>query len=387
MDFKLTKDQLDIQRAAAEFAEAEFDKDYVLEMDRNHMFPREIWEKAAQNGFIGLDIPEEEGGQGYGLLEKTLVTEQFNRVAGGIANSVLATYFGAKMILKVGTEEQKKEYLPPLFRGKAISCGAFTEPDRGSDLTSVPLKTTAVKDHGDYVINGTKTFISFASIARFAVVLCQTDPQSKPPHRGHSAIIVELDKPGIDISLMEKLGWRTTPCCELSFSDVRVPQSNLIGKEGQGLNQTLDMLHEVRINVGASAVGMAQGAFERALRYSKEREAFGRKIGGFQSISHKLAEMATSINAARLLVQRAAWGVDNGERDPMFSSMAKWYPCRVAVEVADEAIEILGGHGCMVENEVERFYRDARVVEIYEGTREIHKNTIAKSLLGKLAGK
>lgn len=387
MDFELNKQQLDIQQAAREFAEAEFDKEYVLNIDRNHIFPREIWEKAGKLGFIGLDIPEEHGGQGYGLLEKTLVTEQFNRVAGGVANSVLGTYFGAKMILKKGTEDQIKKYLPPLFRGEAISCGAFTEPDRGSDLVSGPLATTAVKDKGDFIINGTKTFISFASIARFAVVLCQTDPQSKPAYRGHSAIIVELDRPGIEITDMEKMGWRTTPCCEVSFNNVRVPQENIVGKEGQGLNQTLELLDEVRINVGASAVGIAQGAFERALRYAKEREAFGRKIGAFQAISHKFAEMATSIEASRLLVLRAAWGVDRGKLDPMFSSMAKWYPCRVAVGVTDEAIEILGGHGCMVENEVERFYRDARVVEIYEGTREIHKNTIAKSLLGKLTDK
>jgi alkylation response protein AidB-like acyl-CoA dehydrogenase len=297
---------------------------------------------------------------------------------------VLGTYFGSKIILKRGSEEQRKRYLPPLFKGEAISAGAFTEPDRGSDLVSGPLSTNAVKEKGDFIINGTKTFISFASIAKFAIVLCQTDPQSTPPYQGHSTVIVELDRPGIDITEMEKMGWRTNPCCEVAFINVRVPQENLVGEEGRGFYQAIEFLDEVRINVGASAVGMAQGAFERALQYAKTREAFGRKVGAFQAISHKLAEMATKIEAIRFLVYRAAWEFDRNRLDPKLSSMAKWYSSRVAIEVADEAIEIMGGHGCMVENEVERFYRDTKVLEIYEGTREIHKNTIARYLLGKL---
>ena len=387
MDFEFTKEQMDIQRAAREFAEAEFEKNYVLELDRNHKFPWEIWKKAIKLGFVGLDIPEEYGGQGYGLLERVLVTEQFCRCGASVGTSVLGTYFGSKIILKKGNEDQRKKYLLPLFKGEAISAGAFTEPDRGSDLVSGPLSTIAAKEDGNFIINGTKTFISFASIAKFAIVLCQTDPQSIPPYHGHSTIIVEMDKPGIEITEMEKMGWRTNPCCEVAFIDVKVPKENLVGEEGRGFYQAIEFLDEVRINVGASAVGMAQGAFERALQYAKIREAFGRKIGAFQAISHKLAEMATKIEAIRFLVYRAAWEFDKGRVDPKLSSMAKWFPARVAIEVADEAIEILGGHGCMVENEVERFYRDAKVLEIYEGTREIHKNTIARFLLGKLREK
>ena len=387
MDFEFTKEQMDIQRAAREFAEAEFEKSYVLELDRNHQFPWEIWKKAIGLGFLGVDIPEEYGGQGYGLMERVLVTEQFCRCGASVGTSVLGTYFGSKIILKRGSEDQKRKYLPPLFKGQAISAGAFTEPDRGSDLVSGPLSTNATKDDGNFIINGTKTFISFASIAKFAIVLCQTDPQSIPPYRGHSTIIVEMDKPGIEITEMEKMGWRTNPCCEVAFINVRVPQENLVGEEGRGFYQAIEFLDEVRINVGASAVGMAQGAFERALQYAKTREAFGRKVGAFQAISHKLAEMATKIEAIRFLVYRAAWEFDNGRLDPKLSSMAKWYSSRVAIEVADEAIEIMGGHGCMVENEVERFYRDTKVLEIYEGTREIHKNTIARYLLGKLEKK
>ena len=387
MDFELTKEQLDIKRAAREFAEAEFEKDRVLELDRNHEFPWEIWRKASALGFIGIDLPEEYGGQGYGILELALVREEFCRCGAGVGTSLLGTYFVSKLILKSGSEDQKRKYLPSLFKGEAIASGAFTEPDRGSDLISGPLSTTALKDEGDFIINGTKTLISFASIAKFALVLCQTDPQSKPPHHGHSTIIVEMDRPGIEITEMEKMGWKTSPCCEVAFVDVKVPRENLVGKEGRGFQQSMELLDETRINVGASAVGMAQGAFERALAYARMREAFGRKIGAFQAIAHKLAEMATHIETARLLVYKAAWGLDNGKIDPKLSSMAKWYSAKVANEVAYEAVEILGGHGYLSESEVERFYRDTRVLELYEGTREIQKNTIARSLLGKLREK
>jgi len=387
MDFEFTKEQMDIQKAARNFAEAEFEKDHVLELDRSHKFPWEIWKKAASLGFVGVDFPIEYGGQGYGLVENALIREQFCRCGAGVASSVLGSYMGSKIILRKGSEEQRKKYLPPLFRGEAISSAAFTEPDRGSDLISGPLCTSAVKEGGHFIINGTKTFISFASIARFTVALCQTDPKSSPPYHGHSTIIVEMDRPGIEITEMEKMGWRTNPCCELAFVNVRVPEENLVGEEGKGFYQAIDLLDETRINIGASAVGMAQGAFERGLQYAKMREAFGRKIGAFQAISHRLAEMATYIEVARLLVYKAAWEFDIGKPDPKRSSMAKWFPTHVAVKVADEAIEIMGGYGYMAENEVERFYRDARGAEIYEGTREIHKNTIARYLLGKLEKK
>jgi len=339
MDFKLTKEQTDIQNAARKFAVTEFEKNYVLELDRTHKFPWEIWRKAASLGFVGLDIPEEYGGQGYGLMENALVREQFCCYGGGVANSIMGSYMGSKIILRKGSEDQKRRYLPPLFRGEAISSAAFTEPDRGSDLISGPLSTTAVREGQDYIIDGTKTFISFASIAKFAVVLCQTDPTSTPSYHGHSTIIVEMDRPGVEITEMEKMGWRTNPCCEVAFVNVRVPEENLVGEEGRGFYQTIDLLDETRINIGASAVGMAQGAFERALQYAKTREAFGRKIGAFQAISHKLAEMATYIEAVRLLVYKAAWDFDNGEIDPKLSSMAKWFPTNIAVKIADEAIE------------------------------------------------
>ena len=384
MDFEFTKEQADIQRAAHDFAEAEFNKDYLLDVDRNHKFPWEVWKKAIRLGFVGLEMPEEYGGQGYGIMERVLVAEQFCRCGAGAGISVLGTYFGSRIILKKGTEEQKRKYIPSLMKGEAISAGAFTEPDRGSDLISGPLSTTAVKEGGDYIINGTKTLISYANLAKFVTVLCQTDPDIKPPYHGHSTIVVEMDRAGIEVSEMEKMGWKTSPCCEVSFMNVKVPRENLVGEEGRGFYQTIEFLDEGRINIGSSALGIAQGSFERALQYAKLRDAFGHKIGTFQAISHKLAEMATKIEVIRLLIYKAACEYDRGKPDPKLSSMAKWFPARVAVEVADDAIQIFGGYGYMVENEVERFYRDARVLELYEGTREIHKNTIARFLLGRL---
>ena len=385
MDFELNKEQKDIQKAAREFAEAELTKDYVLELERNRRFPWEVWKKACELGLVGIDFPEEYGGQGYGLMEKVIVEEELCRCGAGAGAAVAISNFGSKIILRKGREEQKKKYLPPLCQGEAISAGCFTEPDRGSDLVTFPLSTTAVKEEQGYVINGTKTFASLASIAKFAIVLCMTESEAQPPYHGHSTIIVEMDREGVETTELEKMGAHAIPTTQVSFINVRVPQGNLVGEENRGFYNAVEFLNELRVEVGGLAVGIAQGAFERSLDYARTREAFGCKIGEFQAISHKLAEMATKIETARLLTYKAAWQFDKGgEFDPKLFSMAKWYPARVAVEVSDEAIEILGGHGYMLENEVERFYRDARLMEIVEGTREIHKNTIARFLLGKL---
>ena len=382
MDFELTKEQEDIQRAAREFAEGEFDKDLVLELEAKGEFPWEIWKRSCKLGFVGMDFPEEYGGQGYGLFESALVYEEFCRKAATSGMVVAGSPFGSRIILNHGSEEQKKKYLIPITRGEMLSAGAFTEPDRGSDLTF--LSTTARREGKEYVINGTKTFTTMANSAHFIVVLCQTDPEAKPGYRGQSSIIVETNRKGVEVTKLETMGWRTASTTQVSLIDVRVPEENLIGQENRGFYQSLDFLNEYRALVGAIATGIAQGAFDRALDYAKEREAFGRKISEFQAIQHKLAEMATKIEVARLLTYKAAWSIDRKGIDPKLCSMAKWYSARVAVEVADEAIEILGGHGYMTENEVERFYRDARALELVEGTREIQKNAIARVLLGKL---
>jgi alkylation response protein AidB-like acyl-CoA dehydrogenase len=382
MDFETTKEQQDIQKAAREFAEGEFDKDLILELERKGEFPWEIWKKSCKLGFVGMSLPEEYGGQGYGLFESVLVHEEFCRKAATVGMVVSGSPFGSRIILNHGSEEQKKKYLIPITRGEMLSAGSFTEPDRGSDITF--LSTTARREGKGYVINGTKTFTSMASDAHFTVALCQTDPEAKPGYRGQSSIIVEMNREGIEVTKLETMGWRTVGTTQISFAEVKVPEENLVGQENRGFYQSLDFLNEYRALVGAIATGIAQGAFDRALEYAKERESFGRKIGEFQAIQHKLAEMATKIEAARALTYKTAWTLDKKQIDPKLCSMTKWYTARIAVEVADEAIEILGGHGYMTENEVERFYRDARALELVEGTREIQKNTIARIILGKL---
>ncbi|RLA83589.1 MAG: acyl-CoA dehydrogenase [Deltaproteobacteria bacterium] len=382
MEFELTEEQRDIKKAAKEFAEGEFDRELARELEQKHEFPWEIWRKACELGFVGIHFPEEFGGGGYGIFENVLVVEEFCRVDSGIGIALSLSDFASEVILRFGTKEQKEKYLIPLTQGKAISAGGFTEPDHGSDITL--MSTQAVKEGDEFVINGTKTFITNGVIADYVVVLCQTDFDASPTYRGQSTIVVEKGTPGFEATEVgEKMGIKMTSTAELSFRDVRVPAGNLVGEENRGFYQVLEFFDESRIEIAAQAVGIAQGAYERALQYAKERTQFGRKIAEFQAIQHKLAEMATKIETARLLLYKAAWNFDQGRIDPKLTSMAKFYAGRVAVEVADEAIQIFGGYGYIADYDVERFYRDARITEIYEGTREIQKNTIASAIVGK----
>lgn len=381
MNFELTKEQKAIQKAVREFAAGEFDKDLALEHELNHKFPRELWRKACELGLVCMHYPEEHGGQGYGLLEQALVIEELCRQDSGLGIAIVLAGFGADLLIRFGSEEQKK-WLPLVAAGKAMSAGAFTEPDHGSDLTRID--TTAVKDGDEWVINGTKMFITNGSIADFAIVLCKTDPSANPPYKGMSTILVETNRPGFEATEIDvKMGLKMTSTAQLTFTNVRVPLSNLVGTENRGFYQVLEFLDSVRIFVAAQAVGTAQGAFDRALAYAKQRRQFGRRIAEFQAIQHKLADMATKIETARLLVHKAAWTFDQGKIDPKLASMAKMYAARAGVEICEEAVQIFGGHGYMLENEVERFYRDVRITEIYEGTREIQKNTIASYLIGR----
>jgi alkylation response protein AidB-like acyl-CoA dehydrogenase len=380
MDFKLSYEQEAIQKAAEEFAKGEFDKDVALEHERNHTFPYEIWKKACELGFVGIHYPEAYGGQGYGLFENVLVVEALCRQDSGLGIAISDADSSAEMILRYGTEEQKKQYLIPVAAGQAISSGAFTEPDHGSDITR--LDTTAVKEGNEFVINGSKIFITNGPVCNFVIVLCQTNPEAQPGYRGQSAILVEKATPGFTASgIGERMGNRMSPTGELSFNDVRVPLSHLIGQENRGFYQALQLFGELRIEVAAQALGIAQGAFDRALAYVKQRKQFGKRLEEFQVTRHKLADMITKIETARLMVYKAAWSFDQGVYDPQLTSIAKMYAARVAVEVADEAIQLHGGYGYMLEYEVERFYRDARIMDIYGGTREIQKNTIAMELL------
>ncbi|MBW1650226.1 MAG: acyl-CoA dehydrogenase family protein [Deltaproteobacteria bacterium] len=383
MDFGFTKEQNEIRKAVREFCKGEFTKEIAYDCDQNHQFPTEIWKKAGDLGLIGINFPEKYEGQGLGVIESVIVFEELCRGDSTIGSAIALCSFASECILHFGTEEMKAKLLPQIVEAKTLSAGAFTEPDHGSDITS--MNTTAVKDGDEWVINGGKTFITNAGLAGFYTVLCQTDEQATPLYRGLSMILVEADRKGISVTdVGNKMGIRSMATGEVVFKDVRVPLKNLIGQEDKGFYQILQFFDESRIMIAAQALGIAKCAFDRALAYVKERTQFGKKIGAFQVTQHKIADMATKIEAAELLVYKAAWNFDNGKIDQKVTSMAKVYAGRVAVEVADEAIQLLGGYGYMTEYEVERIYRDAKITEIYEGTKEIQKNTIASAILGKL---
>jgi len=381
MEFELTEEQLAIKNAAREFAEKEFTSELGRKYDENYEFPWELYRKAAKLGFIGGSLPEEYGGQGLGCIEDCIGNEEFNRVDSTCASCMSGVGFAA-LVPRFGTEEQKKKYIPRICKGEIVCAMALTESDHGSDAGMVGLNTTAVKDGDEWVINGGKTFITCGGIAEFIMVCCQTDPKAQPPYRGVSMIIVEKDTPGFDTSsLKPKMGWRAAPQWELSFDDVRVPLSNLLGQENRGFHQIMSYFDFSRIPIAAGAVGIAQGAFERALKYSTEREQFFQPIANFQVTQFKIADMATKIETARLLVYKAAWLLENKPDKrrliTKFASMAKAYAAKVAKEVTDEALQIHSGVG-YVDSDIERFYRDARIIDIVEGTGEIQRYVVAR---------
>ena len=379
MDFDLTKEQQDIQRAAREFARGEFPA-RAQEFDRSETFDLDIWRKACELGFVGVFIDEAYGGAGLGFFEHCLITEEFWAVDAGMANAVITTTFGAELLRMVGSEEQKKRYLPPLVRGEAIMGTAITEPDAGSDVSGAT--TRAARDGDDYVINGSKTFITNGSIADRVLVFCQTDPENPDRHRRHSFFIVDTASPGFEASkLTGKLGIRANDTAELSFTNVRVAPSRLVGEEGHGFSHLMAFFNLTRLHICAMAVGIARAALEESTAHIKNRRQFGAPLASFQINQFKVAEMATKIRAARNLYYEAAWLADQGRIDHGLVAMAKWFSGEVAVRCADEALQMHGGYGYMDEYKVQRIYRDAKIVEIYEGTKEIEKIIVAKSVL------
>ncbi|UCE95265.1 MAG: acyl-CoA dehydrogenase family protein [Candidatus Bathyarchaeota archaeon] len=378
MNFELTQEQKAIKFAAKEFAEGEFQPENAREIDEKQEFPKAIYKKAAKLGFIGCYYDEQYGGQGLDLLENVLIEEEFCRADSTLGSAMFTGLFGSDLILEYGTEEQKRKYLPKTAQGEWLSSGAFTEPAHGSDITT--LDTVAVQNGNEYVINGGKTMITNATIADYAVVLCQTDPKAR--HRGQSLFIVTKEAPGFDSNeLHGKMGIRASKLGEYAFSDVRVPKEALVGKENQGFYHFMEFIDVGRINVAAQSIGMAQGAFDRALKYAKERQQFGRPLADFQVIQHKLADMALDIESARLMVYKAAWHIDQGQSVPKWACMAKTIATTKAIEVISEAMQIFGGYGYLADYDIERYYRDVRISTIYEGTTEIQKNVIARSLL------
>lgn len=378
MDFDLTEEQRMIRDTAYKFAVKEM-APIAKECDREEKYALDVLQKACKAGLVGAAIPEEYGGAGLGFLEHAIITEQFARIDLGLCLCVTSSVFGSEHILLFGTEEQKKKYLPPLVRGEAISAGAFTEPDAGTDVAAT--RTRAIKDGDDYVINGNKMFITNGTICDFMCVLCVTDTKSEVRHKRHSIILVETDRPGITANKIRgKLGVRASDTAEIAFEDVRVPQANLIGQEGQGFYQLMEFFDATRTAVAAQGVGLAQGALDKTLKYVQERKTFGRPLASNQGIQFQLAEMATKIELARTLTYKAAWLVDQGRTDPALNAMAKYFAGEMAVWVCDKALQLHGGYGYIDEYDVQRFYRDAKILEIYEGAKEAEKMTIARRL-------
>jgi alkylation response protein AidB-like acyl-CoA dehydrogenase len=382
MDFELSDEQKQIRDEVRRFAENEI-APVAQEYDVEEKFPFEVLETASEMGMTGANIPMEYGGAEYSSLDTAIIVEEMFAVDPGIALSITATTFGSDALTEFGTEEQKEEFLRPVATGDAIMGAAISEPDTGSDVSSV--STRAEKDGDEWVINGNKMWITNGSVGDFFVVLCETDPDAEGRYNGFSQIVVESDRDGFTSEkITGKLGIRASDTAELLFDDVRVPEENLVGTRGAGFLQLMQFFDITRTMVAAQAVGIAKGAAERALDYAQEREQFGRPIGDFQAIQHKIADMHTQTEAARQLTYKSAWSVDHSDDQlTTLASMAKDFASQVAVDCANEAVQIHGGSGYVNDFDVERLYRDAKITQIYEGTTEIQKNIIARELMNK----
>jgi alkylation response protein AidB-like acyl-CoA dehydrogenase len=382
VDLQLTEEQQLLQRSVRDFAEAEV-KPLARELDETGHFSRETFQKAAELGLTGIAMPESEGGAGMDHLCYEIVIEEISRVCAstGVILSVQNSLY-CDPIHRLGTPEQKKKFLAPYACGEKIGCYALTEPQAGSNAAA--LRTKAVRRGDCYVINGTKAWITNGGVADAAIVYVNTQPDKG--EKGITALIVEKGTPGFAVGKEEKkLGIHATACTELSFTDCAVPVENRIGQEGEGYKIALSTLDGGRIGIAAQATGIAQGAFEAALSYAQQRQAFGHPIADFQAIQFMLADMATEIDAARLLARRAAWKQDSGGRFSMEASIAKLFASEMATRVTHKAIQIHGGYGYSTEYPVERAYRDARITEIYEGTSEIQRLVIASWVLKSYA--
>jgi alkylation response protein AidB-like acyl-CoA dehydrogenase len=378
MTFDYTPDQISLRRAVREFAEAEI-APHVMEWDEEQTFPAELVRKLGTLGYMGSIFPEELGGAGAGYIEYSIIIEELSRVDGSVGIIVAAhTSLCANHIYKCGSEEQRQNYVPKLASGEWLGCWSLTEPEAGSDAAGT--RTTAVRDGNCWVLNGAKTFTTNAHHADVCVAMAVTDRAAA--QHGISAFIIEKDAPGFRLGKKEnKLGLRASATGEVIFNQCRLPESQLLGRAGEGFVDSLKILDGGRISIAALAIGMAQGAYDAALRYSKVRRQFGKPISEFQTIQNKLVDMATELDAARLLTYRAAWNLDRGRRVTKESAMAKLFASEAAVRIANEAVQIHGGYGFIKDYPVEKFYRDVKLCTIGEGTSEIQRLVIARHLL------
>ena len=378
MEFELNEDQQQIKQSIREFAEAEL-RPHVMEWDEAAHFPVDLRPKFAEVGLMGVLIPEEHGGSGLGYVEYATIIDELARVDPSIALAIAAhNSLGVGHIFIAGSDAQKDKYLTPLAKGEHFAAWGLTEPSSGSDAIS--MKTTAVRRDGGWVLNGSKNFITNATFAETTVALAITD-RAAGSH-GISAFIIECGTKGFSVAKKEnKVGMRASDTASLVFDDCFVPNANLMGAPGQGFIQAMKVLDGGRISIAALAVGIAQGAYEAALKYSRERHQFGRPIAEFQAIQFKLADMATQVDAARLLTYRAAAMKDAGKPTTKESSMAKLYASEVGVRVAEECVQIHGGYGYIKDYPAEKYWRDSKLCTIGEGTSEIQRTVIARQIL------
>jgi len=378
MDFTLTDDQQAIRTLAREFAEAEV-APVIREYDEKHEFPHAILARLAATGLLGALVPEEYGGAGLDYVSYALAVEELNRVDGSVGITMWAhNSLCTNHIALFGSPEQKRTYLPRLASGQTLGAWGLTEPGSGSDAAA--MKTRATRDGGDWVLNGTKAFITNAGVAQVAVVMAVTDPARG--NRGISAFILEKGMAGFSAGApYRKLGLHASNTAELILDNVRVPAANLLGEEGMGFVNTMQVLEGGRIAMAAMAVGLAQGALDQALRYMKQRSAFGQPLAEFNGLQGMIAEIGTEVEAARLLALRAAALKDAGKPAKVAASMAKVFASEVAMKAATKALQIHGGAGYITEFPIERIFRDAKLTEIGEGTSEVQRMVIARSIL------
>ena len=378
MDFKLSEEHEMLRKMVRDFAENEVAKT-AAERDETETFDRSIFDQMAELGLTGIPWPEEYGGIGADYLSYIIAVEELSRVDASIGVTLSAhTSLACWPIYKFGTEEQKQKFLRPMAEGKKIGAYGLTEPGSGSDAGA--MRTTAKRDGDHYIINGNKIFITNGGEADIYVVFALTNPELK--HKGTTAFIIEKGTPGFSFGKKEKkLGIRSSPTLELIFEDCRVPAENVLGEEGQGFKIAMMTLDGGRNGIAAQAVGIAQGALDAAIAYAKERKQFGKPIGAQQAIGFKLADMATKVEAARLLTYQAAWLESNGLPYGQASAMSKLFAGDTAMEVTTEAVQVFGGYGYTKDYPVERFMRDAKITQIYEGTNEIQRLVISRALL------
>jgi alkylation response protein AidB-like acyl-CoA dehydrogenase len=374
MEFSLNKEQIAIQRAAGEFAKGEFDPDAAIRYDQDHQFPTDLWQKAGELGFIAVHIPEAYGGEGLGLLENALIAETFCRRDSGIGMALALADFGSEMIRQQGSEDQKKGTLPAIAEAKSLSTVAFLE----EGYCLAPLSTTAAKENGAYLVQGGKSHVTLGGLAGTIMVACQVNPGDP---KAQVILMVDRESEGVEVAGMgKKVGMRMIPSDRLFFNGVRIAEDQVVGNDQKGYAHLQDFLNEIRIEAGAMGAGIARGGLDKAMDYAKKREQFGRSIVHFDAVRNKLADMYMEAEMARLAAYQAAWAFDHGDRDLRSSLLAKAVGARAAYNVTHDALQIYGGFGYMTEGQIEHFYRDAKVLDLFLEPNRIQRGLLADDI-------